>query len=143
MHKLLACTISSLALLPGCGSETEKRQMVAANVQAIELARRIQSQLASDRKCPAQLAGFNQPNGIGRFERKPTPDLPYWLHFKCQDDLTFDLTVAYSFDSGTGLSGRDVGPLEISYGHFSEARTLKVLPADDPALIAARVVREQ
>jgi hypothetical protein len=117
--------------------------MVAANVSAIELARQIQSQLASSRKCPTQLPGFIQPNGIGRLERKPSQDLPYWLYFTCDGDLRFDLTVSYSIDSGTALSGREVGPLEISYGHFSELRTLNVLPSDDPASIAVRVVRDQ
>jgi hypothetical protein len=135
---------ASAVLLPGCGSEGRRRVMEAAIVGAIQQAREIQSVLAHSSRCPDELAGWKRPNGLRRLEKEIfTPDMHYRMYFTCNDDLSFDVAVKYDMDSGTFVSGRETGLLEITYGHFTATRKLKIALSDDAALIAARVVRDQ
>ena len=145
MAKLCAILVSVSMLLVACGSsEPVRREMVAANASAIQKAREIQSLLKQTKKCPADLDGWNRPDGLSRLEKEfLTPDMHYWMYFTCDENLSFNFTVKYDMDDGTFVSGRDTGPLEITYGHFTDSRTLEILPSDDPAAVAMRVVDER
>jgi hypothetical protein len=145
MHRYrVVLLIFSAALLVACESEERRRGMVAANAGAIQQAREIQSALAHSRRCPDDLTGWKRPDGLRRLEKEVfTADMHYWMYFTCDDDLSFDVGVKYDMDSGTSVSGRETGSLEITYGHFTATNRLKIAPSDDADLIAARVVREQ
>jgi hypothetical protein len=67
----------------------------------------------------------------------------FWLTLICRDDLSFSVVLKYDLDSGTFVSGREKGPLEIMYGHFTDSRTLEIFPSDEPAAVAERVVNER
>ncbi len=134
-------------LLSGCGLEDQRQGMIAANISAIKEARKIQAEIAGARKCPDRLSGW-QRKGDARFQDElvrvaGTAKVQYTMSFECYEDLTFEITLKYSFDSGTGASGSATGPLEITYGHFTEPCTIEIRAADDAATVATRVVRER
>ena len=140
----LALTLAlTSCLLMGCDTEDQRQGMIAANVRAIQEARKTQAEIATTRKCPDALAGWQRSrDGLWLETTAGTAKAQYQLRFECQPDLEFSLAVRYSFDSGTYVGGRDTGPLEITYGHFTAPRTIKIAPTDDAAVVATRVVDE-
>jgi hypothetical protein len=126
---------------PGCSTENERQGMIAANVRAIQEARKIQAEIAATRECPDDLVGWQRDRDPA--SAAPTLEIAdYTLIFECESNLEFAITVKYSFDSGTFVTGRASGPLEISYGHFTDMHSIEITAADDAAAVASRVVRE-
>jgi hypothetical protein len=132
-------------LLIACGlDEPTRRRMVAANVNAIEEARNVQSLMAQTKKCPHELAGWSRSNEHSPLTKEPgTGGTLFWMYFVCEGDSDFVISVKYDMDDGIWVSGHETGPLEIDFGDMSERKTLEIAQSDDPAAIATRVVREQ
>lgn len=133
--------------LAGCGLEDQRQGMIAANISAIEEARKIQAEIAEAGKCPERLVGWERKGDTPFHDElvhvAGTTKVQYTMSFECYENLAFGITVKYSFDSGTGVSGSATGPLEIVYGHFTKPCTIEIRAADDAAVVATRVVREQ
>jgi hypothetical protein len=121
-------------------SENETQRMIAANVRAIQEARKIQGEIAATRKCPDNLVGWQQ----GQYGDlvQPMENTYFRLVFDCHPNLEFYVQLRYNFDAGTAVSGGTSGPLEISYGHFTDLHTIEITSEDDAAVVASRVVRE-
>jgi hypothetical protein len=114
--------------------------MIAANVRAIQEARKIRAEIAATRKCPDNLAGWQQGQ-YGDLARL-IENTYFKLVFDCQSNLEFSIDVEYDVDSGTTVTGSASGPLEISYGHFTDLHTIEITSEDDAAVVGSRVVRE-
>lgn len=139
----LQLTLISTLLL-GCSSEDNRQGMIAANVRAIQEARKIQAEIAATEKCPDSLVGWQRDqSGLFLVTVAGTAKMHYVLSFDCsRPDLSFGILVKYSFDSGPWVLGSAAGPLEIEYGHVTAPRTFKIASTDDAAVGAARVVYE-
>ena len=130
-------------LLVACGLDDQRQGMIAANIHAIEQARMVQSVLAETRECPNTLAGWKRDTDTGPLMTVAgTEKVQYRMRLECREDLAFHITVKYGMDSGTFVSGRDTGPLEVSYGHHTEMRSIEISAEDDASEIATRVVHE-
>lgn len=141
-REVTCCFLACIpCLLLGCSNEEQRQGMIAANIHAIQEARRIQAALAATRKCPENLAGW-QPARAGWWleTRAGTDKQQYWLSLDCQPNLHFTVAVKYSFDSGTHVYGNPEGPLAISYGHFTNSQDMKISPQEDATTIATKVV---
>jgi hypothetical protein len=136
-------TVGISILLIACVREDRRPSMVAANIDAIQEARSMQSLLARTQECPDKITGWTRTDEYEPFEKATaTEGLRFPIRFECRDDLSFTVWVKYDMDSGTIVSAQN-GTLKIRYGHFTDSRTLEILPSDDPAKVAARVVDER
>jgi|SRR5688572_12441562 hypothetical protein len=122
----------------GCGSNREER--IALATVALDDSIQLKQALSSERKCPTQLKGWEpDPDDMPGVLKKTflgTPNNGYMLHFRCEQDRQhFSITVHYSFDDHVSVSGGFDGPLELMYGHFTDAKKM-VVPAQPniPAL---------
>src|SRR5262245_33640210 len=145
MHKLLVSLISISPLLFACGlDEGKRRGMVAANVSAIQGARKLQSLLAHTRKCPNDVEGWTRSSNLDGFRKLAgTERASYRMVLVCEESLEFVISVRYDIDDGTVVTGRETGLLEITDGIYSDSRKLQISPSDDPADVALRVVDGQ
>jgi hypothetical protein len=117
--------------------------MVLANAHAIQEARKIQTRLAATQKCPDELAGWKRSSVVGPLRTMAgTKEASYPMAFDCLDDLSFEITIKYGLDSGTWVSGKAAGPIEISYEDRTGIRTIEISWADDATDLATKVVRE-
>jgi hypothetical protein len=116
--------------------------MVAANVYAIQEARKIQAEIAATGKCPDKLEGW-RPDKSGIFLETVagTAKVRYVLSFDCYEpNLTFEVLVKYSFDSDSGVLGSATGPLVMVHGHFTDPQRMEIGATDDAEGVAAKVV---
>jgi hypothetical protein len=143
IKRALGVTLISCVTLQGCSVEDERRGRVVANAVAIREARKIQDEISRTLKCPDELAGWKSGQRAipSLVTHAGTQEAQFLLRFHCFDDLTFNITVVYSFDSDSSVSGSTKGPLEVTYGHFTDQHTLNVSPSDDADAVAAKVVR--
>jgi hypothetical protein len=144
IKRALGVTLISSVTLQGCSVEEERRGRIMANAVAIREAQKIQDEISRTLKCPSELAGWSSDQrALSRLvTHAGTQEAQFLLRYECFDDgLEFYITVVYSFDSESSVSGSTKGPLEVTYGHFTAPHTLTVSRSDDADAVAARVVR--
>ena len=120
-----------------CSHQAEKNQeaMKIADIFAMETSFLIRENIEKSSTCSKIPEGWEAAEYNERKKlviKKGNKNGLYRVVYECNKDLSFSVSVLYSFDSGTYYSGRPNRKVEISYGHFTEPMKLYI---DNPSEI--------
>lgn len=119
------------ALLSYCNHSIKESQdrVSAVDEFTISSALKVREYIDSNDQCPRALNGWSKANNYDdyQFESKHGT---MSIFFKCSQDLSYKYIVKYSMDSGIYLSGSNDSEIELTYGHFTDHKTLYI--GEDP-----------
>jgi hypothetical protein len=123
----LVLIILVAALLSYCNhSISESRDRVkAVDEFSIKSALEVRAYIESNAKCPEGLDGWNKATHYGDYQLENRLG-NMSVYFKCAPDLTYNYIVKYGIGSGIFLSGSNGSDIELTYGHFTDYKTLYI-----------------
>ena len=110
-----------------CDQNVSKHQkaMRSADKFALESSFQLLEHFNGNDECPERPSGWEE----GKYNDRNKIELKmgwYRLTYSCSPNLSFTISVLYSFDSGSHISGKPGGPIEIQYGHFTSPEKLSL-----------------
>ena len=114
-----------------CSNQAKKSQvaMKIADVFAMESSLLIRENIEKSSACSEIPEGWESAEYNERKKlmiKKGNKNGLFRVVYECNTDLSFSVSVLYSFDSGTYYSGRPNKEIEIIYGHFTEPMKLYI-----------------
>lgn len=115
------------ALLSYCNHSIKESQdrVRAVDEFTINSALKVREYIESNGQCPKALNGWSKENNYGDYQLKSRHGAMS-IFFKCSPDLSYKYIVKYSMDSGIYLSGNNGSEIELTYGHFTDHKTLYI-----------------
>ena len=144
IERALRVTISC-CLVSACSLKDETAARVAANLRAIEDARKVQAEIQQSHKCPEALLGWSHTTSNAALSPLETSagagKVKYRLYFDCSKDAQFSITIKLGIDAWTYVRGSGSDQIEIQYGHFTNPHVIKIPGGADIHAIALTAAR--
>ncbi|MEH6448480.1 MAG: hypothetical protein V7765_07405 [Oleispira sp.] len=115
------------ALLSYCNYSIKQSQdrVKAVDEFTINSALEVREYIESNDQCPKALSGWSKAKNYGDYQLESRHGIMS-IFYKCNADLSYKYIVKYSMDSGIYLSGNNDSEIELTYGHFTDHKTLYV-----------------